>query len=185
MTYYGRVNLPDLDALRRRLDETIESAYRRIQQVEHSTAELREKRARDAERLTDKQIEAMKAGILARERTPEWQVVMERIAKGDFSWRHVITSYFAGTMDPDVKAAFDSLSDVPPLTPEQREKIKAELNKAEAQEAEAAAQQQDEEHGPYGGAPRSPYGGTGGSVPRRPRPDDWDDDDFEQFNFLR
>jgi len=182
MTQFGKVDLPDLDGLRRKIDETIESAHRRIQQVEHSTAELREKRARDAERLSDKQIEAMKAGILARERTPEWQVVMERIAKGDFSWRHVIASYFAGTMDPDVKAAFNSLATVPPLTPEQREQIKADLNKAEAQEAEAA-QQAEESAPPYGGAGQPRYG-TGGTAPRRPGPDDWDDD-FDQINFLR
>lgn len=194
---YGNAGSVDFESLRRKLDAKIERAFSKVQQVEHSTAELREKRAQSAEQLTDEQVESLRASILVRERTPEWQRVIERITLGEVTWRQVAVSYFSGTMEPTIRLAFDSLDNVPALTPEQRERIDAELkSRFEPKVDESDTRSPDSE--------RSPGSASDGSVaaseekpwkraqpsdeqrssPRDPEPHDLEDD-FDTMNFLR
>lgn len=121
--------LADLDQMQHKLDAAIEHAFTKVSEVKHSNAELWEKLAEEAAELTDYQVEMMRAEILAHERTPKWQRVLDRIDDGEITWRQIAVSYYTRRMDPDVKVAFDSLQRVPSLTPEQLSVIAAEIKK--------------------------------------------------------
>lgn len=170
----GKIQLPDFESLNRKLDAAIDLAFSKVRTVENSTAELREQMEREAENLTDYQVELMREEILAHERTPEWQQVIDRIALGELTWRQIVASYYTRRMEPDVKLAFDSLLNVPNLTIEQRQAIKAAVRQKFAQP------EPEDEHAPGPGATSSDLGpeqDESGRAPREEREHQRDDDD--------
>lgn len=129
---------PQMIQAERELDGRIDFAFSRAQELRAKVHEVEEKLARDTEPLTNAEVEQFKAYVLGHARTEEWQPVIDRIERGESSWREVVEGVAEGRFDQDVSAALASLSKVPPATVESLVDmgLVADLDKA-AQDADS------------------------------------------------
>lgn len=93
----------------RAADAVIDEAAATIRQSDELLAELDAKE----EPATQEEIDQLRKFVMDHVRTPEWAVVLERISRGEISWRDLVVGRFA--LDPEVRAAFESLRSVPPI----------------------------------------------------------------------
>lgn len=102
---------PEMNHAERELDARIDQALRVARETE---AKLEALEAQDEEkRLTDEDVDRLKAFVTGYARTPEWQRVIDKITDGALTWRKVAEDV-VGRTDPDVAEAFRSLQHVPP-----------------------------------------------------------------------
>ncbi|MEU6645948.1 hypothetical protein ABZ863_25835 [Saccharomonospora sp. NPDC046836] len=149
----------------RELDGRIDFAFSRARILQEKAEEVEQKLAKDAQPPTNEEVARFKAYVLGHARTEEWQVVVERIGRGELTWRQIVESVAEGRLDRDVSAAMASLTRVPPTTMESltQSGVLPDLDKA-------AAEDKDEK----------PAQDT-----RHERPALSDDEWFEDQSFLR
>jgi hypothetical protein len=105
----------EMEQIERELDARIDHALAQGREVERLTENL-ERRIGPPEPPTDEEVQRIKAYVLGHARTEEWNRVIERIGRGELTWREVVEGLSTGRVDRGVAAAFDSLSRVPPAS---------------------------------------------------------------------
>lgn len=106
---------PEMVQAERELDGRIGHALDVAAEVEAKVEEF-ERQVGPPEPPTDAEVERIKAYVLGHARTDEWQPVLDRVNRGELTWRQVVEGLATGHTDPTVAAAFDSLSKVPPAS---------------------------------------------------------------------
>lgn len=135
----------EMDAARRELAARIDAVRQQAGELEAMVEQAREKSAAiDSYESIGRQAEFARLWVLAHERTPEWQLVLDRIDRGELSWRDIVVSQMALRMEPDVRRAYKSLDTVPSLPPERYQEI---VDSVEAQFAPPAVQPRQEYRG--------------------------------------
>lgn len=153
------LHTPEMDHAERELNARAEYALSVGRELAAQTQEF-EKRFAEKEPPSDEDVERLKKFILGHAMTEQWRAVVERINRGELTWREIVDGLFYGTLPPDVVAAFRSLSRVPPASQEELVAIGVLQPVPGAQATEAAE-----------------------SVEERPaqnRPDDDDDEWFDE-----
>lgn len=113
-----------MEAARQGLAARIATARQRIHELDRRVEEARARfGATDDGDSTQRQAEFARQWVLAHELTPEWRLVLDRIDRGELSWRDIVLSQRAMRMDPDVRRAYRSLDAVPTLSPERYQQI--------------------------------------------------------------
>lgn len=97
------------------LDAAIDGAAATLRRSDELLAELEA----TEEPATEEEIEGLRALLTGRGRTPEVEVLLDRIARGEFTWRDLAEGRLA--LDPGVQAAFESLRGLPALSPERKD----------------------------------------------------------------
>jgi hypothetical protein len=105
----------EMASIERELDARIDHALAQGREVERLTENL-DRRTGPPEPPTDEEVQRIKAFVLGHARTEEWNHVIERINRGELTWREVVEGLSTGRLDRGVAAAFDSLSRVPPAS---------------------------------------------------------------------
>lgn len=107
---------PQMIQAERELDGRINVAFNRARELQAKVQEVEEKLAKDTKPLTNEEVERFKRYILGHARTDEWQPVLDRIERGELTWRQIVEGLAEGRLDREVSAALASLSKVPPAT---------------------------------------------------------------------
>jgi hypothetical protein len=108
----------EMEQAERELDARIDYALDQAREVQAQTEALEARTAaKGDEPPSDEDVERIEKFVKGHAHTGEWQKVIERIDRGHLSWREVVEG-LAGTgpVDPEVTAAFNSLSKVPPAS---------------------------------------------------------------------
>jgi len=113
----GGWSTPEMQQAERELDARIDYAMSVRQEVRAKADEL-EQRSQAQPPPSDEDVERIKNFVLGHARTEEWQRVIDRIDRGELSWRQVVDGLANGTLDHRAAAAFASLSRVPPASME-------------------------------------------------------------------
>jgi len=100
----------------RELDGRINFAFSKARELQAKIEEIDEKLAKDSAPPSAEEVDQFRTYVLSHARTDEWQVVTDRIDRGELSWRQIVEGIAENTVDRDVSAAFASLSKVPPAT---------------------------------------------------------------------
>jgi hypothetical protein len=108
---------PEMEHAERELDARIDHALGVLTEVETKVEEF-DRKLGPPEPPSDEDIERITNYVTGHARTAEWQHVIERIDRGQLTWREVVEGFVDQTLDPDVGAAFTSLTRVPPASPE-------------------------------------------------------------------
>jgi hypothetical protein len=103
---------PEMFEAERELDAQINRSMDLVRQSENLLADMAKE---DQGQLTEEDIDRLRAYVTGHARTPEWERVIARIEAGELTWAQVADDPL-GRADPDVGAAFRSLSQVPPLS---------------------------------------------------------------------
>ncbi|HEX2132991.1 MAG TPA: hypothetical protein VHH15_15690 [Actinophytocola sp.] len=147
-----------MEQAERELDARIDYAFFRAREAEHRAEDLG-RRTGPAEPPSDEDVERIKAYVEGHARTEEWQRVLERINRGEVTWREVVEGLATGRLDHETAAAFDSLSRVPPAS---LEKL-VEIGVAPAEQPEEPPAEPEPEPKPVDHS--------------RPRPIEYEDED--------
>jgi hypothetical protein len=137
---------PEMVQAERELDGRIDHALSVAAEVQAKVDEF-ERHVGEPEPPTDAEVDRIRAFVLGHARTDEWQPVLDRINRGELTWRQVVEGLATGHTEPAVAAAFDSLSTVPPASFEKLVEIgifPASLPD-EAPEEEAAVTENDDD----------------------------------------
>lgn len=110
---------PEMDQAERELDARIDYAMSQARDVQAKVDEFEQKLAEDSEPPSDEEVDRIKKFVLGHARTDEWQLVIDRIDRGELTWRQVVEGLATGRLDRGVSAAFESLSKVPPASLEE------------------------------------------------------------------
>lgn len=108
---------PEMAQAERELDARIDHAMSVMSRVRAKVDEF-EQKVGEPERPTDDQVERIKNFVVGHAKTAEWQLVIDRINRGQLTWRQVVEGLAYGNLDSEVSAAFRSLSRVPPASME-------------------------------------------------------------------
>jgi hypothetical protein len=106
---------PEMDQAERELDARIDYAMSVAREVQAKSDEL-EQAMRDREPPSDEDVERIRTYVLGHATTDEWTQVVDRINRGELTWRQVVEGLVTGHLDRGVAAAFASLSTVPPAS---------------------------------------------------------------------
>ncbi|OLF12786.1 hypothetical protein BLA60_05820 [Actinophytocola xinjiangensis] len=109
MTAFGTQQMIQAE---RELDGRIDFAFSKAAELREKMAEVDEKLAKDNAPPTAREVEQFRAYIQGHAQTAEWQVVLERIARGELTWRKIVEDLAENQVDRDVSAAMASLSKV-------------------------------------------------------------------------
>lgn len=143
---------PEMIQAQRTLDSRIDHALSKGRELRAKVDEVSERLANE-EPPTDAEVERFEAFITGYARTDAWQPVLDRIERGQLTWRAVVDNLVSGRVDPDIAAGMASLTQVPPATPE--ELVEAGVFPApEAQAGSAEAADDPEERDQSGHADR-------------------------------
>jgi hypothetical protein len=153
------LHTPEMDHAERELNARAEYALSVGRDLAAQTQEF-EKRFDEKEPPSDEDVERLKKFILGHAMTEQWRAVVERIDRGELTWREIVDGLFYGTLDREVAAAFRSLSRVPPASQEDLIAMGVLVPVPDAQAAEAAESVDDS--------------------PEQDRPDDDDDEWFDE-----
>lgn len=95
-----------------------------IRNLEQIVTEVEEKMAANHSPVNiERMTEFTRLWVLEHKWTPEWQKVLDRISRGELTWREIAQSRYELKAEPDVKAAFKSLEKVPELPRERVDEI--------------------------------------------------------------
>lgn len=112
------LHTPEMDHAERELNARADYALSVGRDLEAQTKEF-EKRFAEKEPPSDEDVERLRKYILGHAMTEQWRQVVERINRGELTWREIADGLFYGTLDREVAAAFRSLSRVPPASQEE------------------------------------------------------------------
>src|SRR5688500_16540112 len=96
---------PEMKHAERELDGRIDHALGVVRKVREQLAEF-ERKVGDPAPPTEEDVERVRTFVLAHARTDEWQPVLDRINRGELTWREVVSGLAAGNADRSVAAAF-------------------------------------------------------------------------------
>jgi hypothetical protein len=169
---------PEMEHAEREMEARADYALSVGRRVQEQTEKLSDKLG-PPEPPTDEDVERIRKFILGHAMTEQWRHVVERINRGELTWRGIVEGLAYGTLDRGVSAAFASLSRVPAVSMEElvqsgvfpADQIPRPDGEDKGQDkeetpAQAQAQAQAQATPPAGGR-------------RRPRPDD-EDEWFDQ-----
>lgn len=108
---------PEMEHAERDLDARIDHALGVVREIEAKVDEFDEKLG-PPEPPSDEDVERIKNYVTGHARTTEWRAVVERINRGQLTWREVVEGFVYQTLDREVSAAFRSLTRVPPASVE-------------------------------------------------------------------
>lgn len=108
---------PEMDQAERELEARIDYAIRMAREVQAKSHEL-EQTMRDREPPSDEDVGRIRTYVLGHAMTDAWKQVVERINRGELTWRQVVEGLVTGNLDRGVVAAFASLSTAPPASME-------------------------------------------------------------------
>jgi hypothetical protein len=97
---------------RRELDGRIDHALGVASRVRARVAEF-ERRVGPPAPPTDEDVARLRTFVLGHARTEQWQPVLDRIDRGELTWREVAEGLACGGADRDVAAAFAALAHAP------------------------------------------------------------------------
>lgn len=159
---------PEMEHAEREMDARADYALSVGRRVQEQTEKLSDKLG-PPEPPTEEDVERIRKFVLGHAMTEQWRQVVERINRGELTWRGIVEGLVYGTLDRGVSAAFASLSRVPPVSME--ELVQTGVFPADqipgADSADSATSEEKKE---------SPPPASG----RRPRPadeDEWFDED--------
>lgn len=112
------LHTPEMDHAERELNARADYALSVGRELEAQTKAL-EQRFAEKEPPSDEDVERLKKFILGHAMTEQWRAVVERIDRGELTWREIVDGLFYGTLDREVSAAFRSLGRVPPASQEE------------------------------------------------------------------
>lgn len=146
------LHTPEMDHAERELNARADYALSVGRELEAQTKEF-EKRFAEKEPPSDEDVERLRKFILGHAMTEQWRAVVERINRGELTWREIVDGLFYGTLPPDVSAAFRSLSRVPPASQEDLVAmgVLVPVPDAEAAAAEPEAEAEDDKPAATGG----------------------------------
>lgn len=96
---------PAMVALDRELDGRIDHAHRRARELEDTLDRLEAEDREEDQPAVELSVEQVQAYVASRASSPQWRLVLDRIASGDLTWAVVVETMQAGTGDRDVQAA--------------------------------------------------------------------------------
>ncbi|MFI7677616.1 hypothetical protein [Actinophytocola sp. NPDC049390] len=108
------MHTPEMTQAERELDGRIEHALRVAGRVREQLTSL----DRKAVPVSDEDVERVRAFVLGHAHTDEWRPVLDRIDRGELTWRQVVEALATGNADRAVATAFDSLPKATPATVE-------------------------------------------------------------------
>ena len=112
------LHTPEMDHAERELDARADYALGLARELEEKT-EAFEQRFNEKEPPSEEDVERMRKYILGHAMTEQWRAVVERINRGELTWREIVDGLFYGTLDRQVSSAFASLNRVPPASMEE------------------------------------------------------------------
>lgn len=108
---------PEMTQAARELDGRIDHALGVASRMRTRLAEL--KRTADTPAApADEDVDRIRTFVLGHARTDEWQPVLDRIDRGELTWRAVAEGLGCGNADRGVAAAFEALRHTPPASVE-------------------------------------------------------------------
>jgi len=110
------MHTPEMTQAERELDGRIDHALGVAGRLRARLDEIRQKTAPATP--SDEDVERIKAFVLGHARTDEWQPVLDRIDRGELTWRAVAEGLMCGNADRGVAAAFEALRNTPPASVE-------------------------------------------------------------------
>lgn len=123
---------PQMIQADRELDARIDYAMKASHDVRAALEEM-EQREKDEPPPSDEEVERFRRFVTGHVRTDEWQRVLERIDRGELTWRGLVEDFAAGRTDREVNAAFASLQHAPPAS--EQELIELGIQAAEPADA--------------------------------------------------
>lgn len=112
------LHTPEMDHAERELNARADYALNLARGLEAKVEQF-EQRFNEKEPPSDEDVERMKKYILGHAMTEQWRQVVQRINRGELTWREIVNGLFYGTLDREVSAAFRSLNRVPPASMEE------------------------------------------------------------------
>ena len=106
---------PEMEHAEREMDARADYALSVGRRVQEQTEKLDAKLG-PPEPPTDEDVERIRQFVLGHAMTEQWRLVVERINRGELTWRVIVEGLVYGTLDRGVSAAFASLSRVPPVS---------------------------------------------------------------------
>jgi hypothetical protein len=106
---------PEMAHAERELDARIDHALGVVKEIETKVDEF-DRRIGPPEPPSDEDVERIENYVTGHAHTAEWRHVIERIDRGQLTWREVVEGFVNQNLDPDVSAAFTSLTNVPPAS---------------------------------------------------------------------
>lgn len=107
------LHTPEMDHAERELNARADYALGLARGLEAKVEQF-EQRFNEKEPPSDEDVDRMRKYILGHAMTEQWQQVLNRIDRGELTWREIVDGLFHGTLDREVAAAFRSLNRVPP-----------------------------------------------------------------------
>lgn len=159
---------PEMEQAERELDARIDYAMSVAAEVQAKVDEFEQKLG-EPELPSDEEVERIKTYVLGHARTDEWQKVIDRIDRGELTWRQVVDGLATGSLDRRVAAAFESLSTVPPASMEKL--IEIGVFPAELPDKAPAGDEAD------GDKPEAPDGGANRNSRAAQGEEEWFDED--------
>ncbi len=159
---------PEMEHAEREMDARADYALSVGRRVQEQTEKLSDKLG-PPEPPTDEDVERIRKFVLGHAMTEQWRQVVERINRGELTWRGIVEGLAYGTLDRGVSAAFASLSRVPAVSME--ELVQSGVFPADQL---PRPDSEDKEETPAEAQATPPASG------RRPRPndeDEWFDED--------
>lgn len=154
---------PEMDHAERELDARVDYALSVARRVEEKVEKFEEKLG-PPEPPTDEDVERIRKFVLSHAMTEQWRQVVERINRGELTWRGIAEGLAYGTLDRGVSAAFASLSRVPPVSVE--ELVRSGVFPADLMPPADSEAKEDKEDTPTSGRSRA-----------KPDEDEWFDED--------
>lgn len=93
----------------RALDAAVDSAAAEARRADDLLAEVKA----NEEPATEEEVDEFRQFVTGRGYAPEWAEVIERIGRGELTWREVVEA--SDSRDSSIQAAYDSMRRVPPL----------------------------------------------------------------------
>jgi hypothetical protein len=109
---------PEMEHAEREMDARADYALSVGRRVQEQTERLEQKLG-PPEPPTDEDVARIREFVLGHAMTEQWRLVVERINRGELTWRGIVEGLVYGNLDRGVSAAFASLSRVPPVSMEE------------------------------------------------------------------
>lgn len=112
------LHTPEMDHAERELNARADYALSLGRELEAEVQQF-ERRFAEKDPPSEEDVDRLRKYILGHAMTEQWRAVIERIDRGELTWRQIVNGLFHGNLPPEVSAAFRSLNRVPPASMEE------------------------------------------------------------------